>query len=126
MKYENKLLILCRGLYPPSRTVRQRHLDEFKPFPFLGINNITVPIQNGGRSYGWFTTEETSCTSSSIAFLNVDNSTLYIEVISCGIIYIPIIAVTFDNHDIHILHYLKNQYIYGYFILNSIGSEAAI
>ena len=128
MKYENKLLILCRGLYPPSRTVRQRHLDEFKPFPFLGINNITVPVKKGSIWYGWLTSENTSFKNDSITYFNdsVDKSILDGEVNVCGIIAIVIIESNFDNDNIHMLHDLTKRYIYIYFISKLINSEATI
>ena len=49
---------------------------NFSYLPSLEDNNITVSLQKGGIVYGWLATEETSCKSYSITFLNVDNSTL--------------------------------------------------
>ena len=65
-------------------------------------------------------------TKKTIAFLNIDNSTLYNEGNTCGIIYIPIIEGTFDNDYIHILHDFSYRYIYGYLTSKPIGSEGTI
>ena len=96
----------------------------FLPFPFLGRNHITVPLQNGSRWYGWLTAEDNSCTNASITFLNTDNSILHIEVNECGTIYISAIRIAFGNDYIYVLHDLSKGYIYVYLISNLIGSEA--
>ena len=59
---------------PSSRKISQWQLDSFQAFPFIGINIITLPIQKYIMWYGWFTTEEKSCTNDSITFINVDNN----------------------------------------------------
>ena len=38
-----------------------------------------------------------------------DNSIMYAEVNTCGIIAIPRIDITFDNDHIHLLNYLPKQ-----------------
>ena len=53
-------------------------------------NNITVILQKSGR-YEWFTSKDTSFINSSIIFLNVDYSILYIEGNACGIIAVPVV-----------------------------------
>ena len=114
MQEKTKYLIWCRVFSPSYRSFRKCHLDEFQPSPFLGRNIITVPVKNGGRWYGWLTSEETSCNNASINCFNysVDNSILYAESNACGIIYIPIIEITFENYNIHVLHDLPKWYIY--------------
>ena len=106
MQDETKLLIRGRGFPPPSRIVRQGHLDGFQPFPFLGRNNIIIPVKKCGRWYGWLTNGKTSCKNASIAYFNnsADNSILDAKYNACGIIAIPIIEITFDNDHIHVLH----------------------
>ena len=91
MQYETKFLIWFRGWYPSSSTVRQCHLDEFQPYPFIGINNITVYVKKGSRWSVWLTAEETSCKNASIYYFNdsVDNSILEAEGNECGVIAIP-------------------------------------
>ena len=128
MKEEYKFLIWWRGLSPPSRTVRQCHLDEFQPPTFIGINNITAPIKKASKWYGWLNAEETSCKNDSINYFNYsgDNSILDSKGNTCGIIAIPSIEITFENAHIHVLHDLPKQYIYGYLISKLIISEATI
>ena len=87
----------------------QWHLKESQPSPFLGGNNITVPLKQGSRWSGWFTTEETRCTNSKISFLNIDNSTLYTEGNACGVISIPIIECDAENDYVHVSHDLSNK-----------------
>ena len=128
MQGETKLLIWCRGLPPSCRTVRKCHFDEFQPSPFLGTNNITVPVKNGSRWYGWLTAEETSWKNASITYFNgrVDNIILGAEGNACGIIAIPSIKITFENCHIHVLHNLPKRYIYKYLISKLISSEETI
>ena len=116
------------GLFPSSRTVKQWHWDKFQPSTFLGINNITVLVKNGSRWYGWLTSEETSCKNTLITSFNysVDNSILDVEGNAGGIIFVPIIKITFDNYYIHVLHNLPKKYIFGYLISKLISSEATI
>ena len=68
------------------------------------------------------------CKNISITYFNdsIDNSILDAEGNACGIIAIPITESNFDNDYIHVLHYLKKLYIYGYLISKSISSEATI
>ena len=59
--------------YPPI----MGQLDNFpwihySPLSFLEDNNSTSPLQKGGIVSGWFTSEEKSCTNSSVNFLNID------------------------------------------------------
>ena len=72
---------------------------HYIPIPFLEDYNSTVPIKKGGRGYGWFTAEYTSCKNASITFLNVDNSNLYTEGNVCSII-----ERKFYSDYTHILH----------------------
>ena len=89
-----------------------------KPIPFLKNKSINVPVQKCSRLYELFAAKETSCGNGSIAYFDdsIDNSILDAEGKVCGIINIPIIEITFDNDHTHVLHYLPNQYIYGYYI----------
>ena len=59
---------------------------HYIPIPFLEDDNITLPLQKGGRGSGCFTAEYTSCKNASFTFLNVDNSNLYTEGNVCIII----------------------------------------
>ena len=72
---------------------------HYIPLPFLEDDNSTVTLQKGGRGYGWFTAEDTSCKNASINFLNVDNSNLYTEGNVCSII-----ERKFHSDYTHILH----------------------
>ena len=102
---------MIQGFVPPFRKVRQFHLDEFQPSPFLGINNITVPVKKDGRWDWWLTAEETSYENASTAYFNdsSDNSILDAEGNACGIIFIPSIESTFDNDHIHVFNDLKSD-----------------
>ena len=51
----------------------------YYPIPFLEDNNKTAYIKKGDRLSVCFTTKDISCTNASIAFLNVDNISLYTE-----------------------------------------------
>ena len=104
MQDEIQLLILCRGLSPFSRTVRQCHLDEFRLYPFIGRNIITAPVKKGSRQYERFAAELKSYNNDSSTYFNdsVDNSILYDEGNACGSIAIPSIEITFDNDHIHV------------------------
>ena len=106
-------MIWWRGLSPYYRTVRQCHLDEFQTYPFLIINNITVPVLNSSRWYGRLTAEEASWKNDSITYFNdsIDNSILDDEGNACGIISIPSIEITFDYDPIHVLYDITKQYI---------------
>ena len=125
---ETKLLILFSYCPPSYRTVRQWHLDEFQPSPFLGRNNISVPVKKGKRWYEWLTAEGKSCNNDLFTYFNdsIDNIILDAEVNACGIITIPTIESTFDNYYIHVLHDLPNRYIYEYLISKLISLEATI
>ena len=82
------------GIPPPSsRKVKQGHLDEFQFFPFIVINNITVPFKEVRRWYEWFVSELKNCKNYSIASFNysVDKRILNAEVNAYGIISMPII-----------------------------------
>ena len=92
----------------------------------LEDDNITALLPNGGRGYGWFTSEGGSFTNYSIILLKVDNITLYTECNTGGNISVPIIESTFGNDYIHTLNYMSKQYIQGYLVSKSIGSEATI
>ena len=100
--------------------------NEFKPYPFLGIKNITAPLQRGIIWYGWLTTEGKSCTNASINFLNFDKSNLYTEGNVCAIDPIPTIEGKFEKDYIHILYDLSKRCIYGYLIYKKFGSEETI
>ena len=128
MQYETKLMIWFRDPTPSSRKVRQCQSDEFQPYPFLGINNITVPVKKGRKLFGWLTSKEKIFTNASITSFDdtVDNSILDAEGNVCGIITKPIIETTFDNDYIHVLHDITKRYIHGYFISKLINSEATI
>ena len=77
--------------------VKKWHLDALKPALFFVINNITIILQKGSRYYGWLTSEDKSCTNSSITLFNVDNSILDTEGSVFGTIVITLIEITFDN-----------------------------
>ena len=49
---------------------------------------------------------ETSFNEASITYFNnrTNNIILDAEYNACGIIYIPIIEITFENYNIHVLH----------------------
>ena len=128
MKDETKLLIWFRVLSPYSRTVRKFYLYSFQTSPFLGINNITVPVKKGSIWYVWLPAEETRCNNNSTTYFNdsSDNSNLEAERNACGIIAIPIIESNFYNDHIHVLHDLTKRYRYRYLISRSISSESTI
>ena len=128
MQDETKLSLWWRGLHPSSRIGRQFHLDKFQPSPFLGINNINIPLKKGSSWYGWLTSGETSFKNDSITYFNdnSDNSILDYEGNACGVIAIPIIESNFDNDHIHVLHDPSKQYIYRYLISKLISLEATI
>ena len=117
-----------QGLTPYYRTARQCNLGEFKPYTFIGINNITVPVKKGSRWYGWLTNEEKVFNNNSTTYFDdrVDNSILDSEGNECDIIAIPIIESTFGNDHIHVWHYLPKQYIYEHLISKWISSETTI
>ena len=99
---------------PPSRIVRQGHLDEFQLFPFLGINNINVPVERVAYGMGGSLLGEKIAIMLLINWFNdrVDNSILDAEVNACGIIAIPIIENILYNDHIHVLNDPTKQYIY--------------
>ena len=68
---------------------------HFSTFHSLENNNIAVPIRKSGRWSEWLTAEEKGCMNASIIVLNMDNSIMYNEGNSCGIIDIPVIKCTF-------------------------------
>ena len=68
---------------------------NFNPPTLLEDNTTTLTLQKGGIWYGWFDTEETSCTNASITFLNVNDIKLHTEGNACGIISLLIIGSTF-------------------------------
>ena len=80
---------------------------------FLGDNNITEPLQKGGRGADCFTAEETSCNNSSIIFLEFYEVTLHTEGNECGFIAVTIIKIKFFDGYIHILSYLSKEFICG-------------
>ena len=50
---------------------------HYNPLPFLEDNNITETLKNVGLGVEWFTSEGKNCTTSSSAFLNVDECYFY-------------------------------------------------
>ena len=128
MNDETKLADTIQLFPPSSKTVIQFHLDEFQPSQFTEINNITIPVKNGRRWYGWLTSEKNIYKNASINYFNdsAEKSILDDEGNACGIIATPSIEITFDNDYIHVLHDLPKRFIYGYLISKLISSEATI
>ena len=92
----------------------------------LEDNDSTASLQNGGRVFEWFTSEDTSCMNASINFLNVDNISLCNESNACGIISVPVINRTIGNNYTHILYGPLKRCIYRCMISKSTVPEAEI
>ena len=114
------------SLTPFSRTVIQCYLDKFQSYLFIGMNNITVPLQKGNIWSGWLTAEEKFYTNASVPFLNFYNTILNTEGNECGTISIPVTETSFKNYSIRVLQDHAKGYIYRYFIVKLISSEATI
>ena len=107
----NQIYDMIQVLPPFSKTVIRYHLDLFKSSLFLGRKNITVPVKNSIRWYGWLTDGGKRWKNSSITCFNdnVDKIILDAEVNACGIMDLPSIEKNFDNEHIHALHDLTKQ-----------------
>ena len=125
MQNESKFLIRLRKQNPPILgQLENTNWVHYNPIYILEDYNSTVLIQKYGRWSEWFTSEDKICTNDSGKFLNVDEDTLYTKGNTCGVIDIPIIAVTFDNSYFNILNYIPKLYMYRYLVSQLIVSKA--
>ena len=76
----NQIINIIKQTYPPILgNLYNVAMVYYYPIPFLEDNNKTAYIKKGDRLSVCFTTKDISCTNASIAFLNVDNISLYTE-----------------------------------------------
>ena len=89
---------------------------HYKNTPLLEDNNITKTLKKYDRGAKWFTDEEKNWNNDSSNFINVEECTLFREMNSCDVIDAPVIAITFENEYIIILHDMSKWYMYSYFV----------